>query len=332
MRGLGQIAYRRRRRAWRSPSELITFALYFVCGVLLILSRIGHGAISEARDGVADLTAPFLEIASVPVVQARHTFERLQAYVGLFHELDRLKRENDTLKAWEWRGKLLERKVEHLHALLNAVDEPGLNFTTGRVIADARGPFLRSALINLGRDQGVRVGYAVISGTGLVGRTIDTSASSSRVLLLNDLNSRIPVLVGRAGIRAIVVGDNSAKLRIEFVPDGASLYPGDEVYTSGNDGVLPRGLRVGKVVGSSGAFKVRPHARLHDLDSVSVLFFDAPALAITDPAVPLARVLSANPKSARKTDVPPPPTSTADLKQVGGPAALPIAAPREQTP
>jgi hypothetical protein len=112
----------------------------------------------------------------------------------------------------EWRA-AAERNVAHLRSLLNAVDEPALHYVTGSVIADARGPFLRSALINLGRDDGVRVGYAVINGDGLIGRTVDAGSSVARVLLLSDLNSRIPVLVGPGGVRALVSGDNSAELK-----------------------------------------------------------------------------------------------------------------------
>jgi rod shape-determining protein MreC len=170
---------------------------------------------------------------------------------------------------------------------------------------------LRSALINLGRDDGVRIGYAVINGDGLVGRTVEAGASVARVLLLNDLNSRIPVLVGTAGVRALASGDNSAELKLEFFPDGASPHPGDEVYTSGADGVLPRGLRVGVVTGSPGALKVRPHAELSSLDVVSVLFFDTPALTRTDPpAVPVASPLSPVPEDVEA----PPPVPTASVE------------------
>jgi rod shape-determining protein MreC len=194
--------------------------------------------------------------------------------------------------------------------LLNAVDEPALHYITGSVIADARGPFLRSALINLGRDNGVRIGYAVINGDGLIGRTVDAGASVTRVLLLNDLNSRIPVLVGPAGMRALASGDNSADLRLDFLPDGAQLYPGDEVYTSGSDGVLPRGLRVGAVMGSPGAYKVRPGAELNSLDVVSVLFFDTPALTTTDPpSVADPRALSATPEEVPSAASAPRPTA-----------------------
>jgi rod shape-determining protein MreC len=131
------------------------------------------------------------------------------------------------------------------------------------------------------------------------------------VLLLNDLNSRIPVLVGPAGVRALASGDNGAELRLDFLPDGASLYAGDEVYTSGSDGVLPRGLRVGVVTGSQGVFRVRPHAELSTLDVVSVLFFDTPALTSTDPpVVPVERALSATPEVIQE----PPPVPTASVE------------------
>jgi rod shape-determining protein MreC len=294
--------FRRHRPSWRAPVELLSFALYFLCAVLLVLSRIGHGVITDARDGLVDLTGPALEMASLPAIEARRAMERARLYMAAFDEVDRLKKENEELKQWEWRTKLLERKVAHLRSLLNAVEEPGLVFATGRVIADARGPFVRSALINLGRDDGLRIGYAVINGDGLVGRTVNAGNSVARVLLLNDLNSRIPVLVGPAGVRGLASGDNSAELQLEFLPDDAAVYPGDEVYTSGSDGVLPRGLRVGVVTGTPGAFKVRPYAELNALNAVSVLFFDTPVLTRADPpATAGTGALSAAPAHTKET-------------------------------
>ena len=303
MRGAASSIYRSPRRSWRrARGELLTFTLYFFCALLLVLSRIGHNGLDDLRERFVDLSAPLLEAASIPVIEGRHLLNRARSYADAFDEIDRLKAENEQLKQWEWNAKLLERKNAHLRALLNAVDEPALHFLTGSVIADARGPFLRSALINLGRDNGIRVGYAVIDGDGLVGRTIDAGSSVARVLLLNDLNSHIPVLVGPAGVRAMASGDNSAELRLDFLPDGAALYEGDEVYTSGSDGMLPRGLRVGTVTGTQGAFKVRPYADLRALDVVSVLFFDTPELVSSDPvAGPIEGPLSATPASAAST-------------------------------
>lgn len=281
----GSPLFRRHRPSWRAPVELLSFGLYFLCAVLLVLSRIGHGAIMDARDGLVDLSAPLLELASLPAIEARRISERVQLYMTAFDEVDRLKKENEELRQWKWRTQLLERKVVHLRSLLNAAEEPALVYASGRVIADARGPFVRSALINLGRRDGLRIGYAVINGDGLVGRTVDAGDAVARILLLNDLNSRIPVLVGPAGVRGMALGDNSVELQLDFLAEGATFYPGDEVYTSGSGGLLPRGLRVGVVTGSPGAYRVRPYAELNSLDAVSVLFFDAPALTRTDPSV-----------------------------------------------
>jgi rod shape-determining protein MreC len=321
----------RPRRSWRAPGELLNFTLYFLCVVLLVLSRIGHNAVVDLRDRFIDLSAPLLEAAAVPAIMGRHALVRVRSYVGMMEEIDRLRAEKDQLKQWEWRAKLLERNEAHLRSLLNAVDEPALHYVTGSVIADARGPFLRSALINLGRDDGVRVGYAVINGDGLIGRTVDAGASVARVLLLSDLNSRIPVLVGPAGVRALVSGDNTAELKLEFLPDGASLYAGDEVYTSGSDGVLPRGLRVGALTGSAGDFKVKPHAELSSLDVVSVLFFDTPTLTSTDPPpVSVERALSAVPEDKKAPEVSSAPTAAIEpvgnlLEHTGAAGQLPPA-------
>jgi rod shape-determining protein MreC len=326
MRERGSPLFRRHRPSWRAPVELLSFGLYFLCAVLLVLSRIGHGAIADARDGLVDLTAPLLEVASVPAIEARRAADRMRLYAAAFDEVDRLKKENENLKQWEWRTKLLERKVAHLRSLLNAVEEPGLVYATGRVIADARGPFVRSALINLGRKDGVHIGYAVINGDGLVGRTVDAGESFARVLLLNDLNSRIPVLVGPAGMRGLASGDNSAELQLDFLPDNATVYPGDEVYTSGSDGVLPRGLRVGVVTGTPGAFKVRPYAKLNSLDAVSVLFFDTPALQRADPQVATGPVALSAPPTDKAESATTASTSlpvAAMMEHVGATGAIP---------
>src|SRR4029078_2089571 len=107
----------RPRRSWRAPGELLNFTLYFLCAVLLVLSRIGHGAVADMRDRFVDLTAPLLEAASAPVIMGRHGLARVRSYVGLVSEIDRLKAENEELKQWEWRAKSLERNVAHLRSL-----------------------------------------------------------------------------------------------------------------------------------------------------------------------------------------------------------------------
>lgn len=262
---------------------LLLFALYFSCVVLLIFSRMQNEQIREVRGILADLVSPVLQAASQPALYARRGKEQLVDYLDLFHELDRLKEENQNLKHWQWQAQRLERRLEQMRGLLNAVDEVALKYATGHVIADARGPFARSILVNAGRRRGIRDGYAVINGDGFVGRVVHTSDSASRVILVTDLNSRIPVLVGPSAVRAVLVGDNSTEPRLEFLPENANVFDGDEVSTSGHAGLLPRGLRIGSVLGDGGkGFRMRPHASLSELEYVSILFFDTPVVVARD--------------------------------------------------
>ena len=112
----------------------------------------------------------------------------------------------------------------------------------------------------------------------MIGRVLETGAKAARVLLLTDLNSRVPILIGERGTRGVLIGDNGAKPTIAHLPEHAEIASGDEVVTSGVGGLFPRGIRIGSVVEEGGAFRVTLHARMDELDHVSVLFFESPAL------------------------------------------------------
>lgn len=265
---------------------VLLFTLFFASFVLLVLSRIENQFVRDVRGQVSDWATPVLEWASLPAVYVRRGWEQTGMMFSLYEELDRLRAENDRLRQWEWRAQRMERRLGHLRSLLHAVDEQALDYATGRVIADARGPFARSILVNVGRDQGVKPGYAVINGDGLVGRTVHVGRSASRVILLNDLNSRIPVFVGPSAVRAVLVGDNTHSPRLEFLPDSSEIFENDEVYTSGHAGMLPRGIKIGVVEGDDPkGYRVRTDATLSELEFVSILFFDSPLVMAneTDP-------------------------------------------------
>ena len=144
------------------------------------------------------------------------------------------------------------------------------------MIAEGRSPFVRSLLVNIGATHGVKAGYAVVNREGFVGRSIEVNETATRVLLANDPSSRIPVLIGIQGLRGILRGDGSNDPTIEFVDEFDRLADGDQVVTSGHDGILPAGLRVGSVKRSGATARVQLHSNLGTLDYVSVLFFEAP--------------------------------------------------------
>lgn len=262
--------------------------LVFVCLGLLLLSRLEHSALSAARWRIAEWMSPVLQAAMVPLEPVRRVGRQIAAQVDMTEELRRLKAENEKLASWEWRARSLEKKLADLEALTKTVAEPQIGFVTSRVIADSSGAFIRSIMIDAGRAQNVKAGYPVINADGLVGRVIEIGEGSARVLLSNDLNSRIPVTVGRKGLRAVLAGDNGAEPRLLFLPPDAAVSEGDDVATSGTGGLFPRGLRIGAVTGSPSAPRVKLRARLDELEYVSVLFYDNPAIDIMgEPAVRL---------------------------------------------
>ena len=117
-----------------------------------------------------------------------------------------------------------------------------------RAIGENDGPFVRSLLINVGKNDDVAIGNPVMSSDGMVGHVINTGSKSSRVLMLSDLNSRIPVASARSGATAILAGDNSMRPKLSFISERLEWKIGDQVITSGDDGSLPRGLRIGDVI------------------------------------------------------------------------------------
>lgn len=274
----------RRGRPSRGPVRLrLSLAvLMFASFSLLVLSRLGHDTVTHLRWQVSELMTPLLERIARPLDHVRRAG---RAFTGIFdsaEEMERLRDENQRLKGWEWRAQEAERKLSELSELAGVVKERSIPFVTSRVIAHSSGPFVRSAMLNVGYEQAIKKGYPVVSADGLVGRIVETGAGAAQVLLLTDLNSRIPVHVGRQGVRAIAAGDNGPLPRLVYLPADAEIAPGDEVATSGLGGLFPRGLRLGTVVKDGPAYRIRPVADLDSLDYLSVIFHETPTLGLVE--------------------------------------------------
>jgi len=267
---------------------------------LLVLSRIDHVSTHAVRWRITEFMTPVLSALFAPLEPVRWAARQLPGIFEASRELEKVRDENQKLKGWEWRAKELERKLQDVTELARTVRETGFEFVTARVIANSSGAFVRSAMINAGRDQNVRIGHPVLSGDGIVGRVVDTGSAAARVLLLTDLNSRIPVLVGRNDVRAVLSGDNGANPKLAYLPAGAAVAAGDYVVTSGIGGLFPRGLKIGVVIETARGLRVKPDSNLDALEYVSVLLYQSPALDVTDAPVSnkaAAAQTAANPRS-----------------------------------
>jgi rod shape-determining protein MreC len=232
-------------------------ALFGASALLFALDITDHRSAHVTRQAITDAAAPALTAVTGSVSTVRAWFDEARGLVILSREVERLRAENDSLREFERQAHELEARAARYEALLRLQPDDGGHVITARAIADLKSPFTRSLIINAGESDGIAQGNAVLGAEGLIGRVIEAGVNSSRVLLVNDLESRIPVHVGVGRHRSILAGTNAYEPTLMHLPPGANVHDGDTVATSGEGQILPPGLAVGQVrVGDNGAVSV----------------------------------------------------------------------------
>jgi rod shape-determining protein MreC len=155
------------------------------------------------------------------------------------YNLDSLKNENKFYKSENNRLKKLidEKNIYSKESLLS------------KVLLDQQSPYLKSIIINKGFKHGIKLGTAVKEKSYFVGKIINVNFLTSRILLANDLNSKIPVIIEPSGANAILSGQgNNNYAGLEYLPKLKKIKEGDVVYTSGIDDIIPQAIPVGKII------------------------------------------------------------------------------------
>ncbi|MCY3673096.1 MAG: rod shape-determining protein MreC [Alphaproteobacteria bacterium] len=250
--------------------------------VALVVGKAEVYVFDWVKSGVGDVLAPVLQTVTLPVRAARDIGSNLGRVAALTEENAQLREENARLRQWQALALRLDGQNRELRRLLRFDPGEEIRTVAARVIADTGGPYARSMLMDAGSRQGVRADQAVISGEGLVGRVMSAGARSARVLLITDRRSHVPVLAGPDRVHAILVGNNSARPHLRFLPRNAALAAGDVIVTSGRGGIFPPGLPVGDVSAaahSGSGVEVVPHVDWTRLEFVRVIDRDAPDVA-----------------------------------------------------
>ena len=232
----------------RGMAQRFSFmALILLAVALMMLGKVDIALMERVRANVMDAVTPILDVISKPILSVNKFISEAKVFYYVREENLMLKQEKDRLLQWQAAARKLEIENKNLRGLLNFPVEPAAGFITARAIADTGGAFANSVVINAGNKSGIRKGQATITGEGLVGRVTDVGARSSRVLLITDLNSRIPVVLQSSQARAILAGDNTHRPKLIHLSPGASISQGDRIVTSGHGGAFPPGLPVGLV-------------------------------------------------------------------------------------
>ena len=273
-----------RRTGWNHATAISWLALLqryayvgflLLASSLLVIGRLHPTFLETARSSVMDGLSPLLMAISRPITTIEQIANRAENMINLESENQKLRAENERLVAWRNAVQTLSNENREMRNLLHFKAEPGLSYISARVIADTGGPFVQSLVITAGQIDGVREGMAAMTGDGLIGRVVEVGSWSSRILLLTDLNSRLPVTIAGSGDHAILAGDNSPEPKLLHLPQDAALQSGARVLTSGHGGIFPPNLPVGVVSGSSqGIYRIQPLANMGRITYVQLVDFN----------------------------------------------------------
>ncbi len=252
--------------------RLITVVLLLILFGLFVVWRIDNPRVEKFRALVIDTFVPNFEWILRPMTSVVKLAQDYQSYEKLLEQNKELRRELQQMKSWKEAALQLEQENARLLDLNQLRLDTKLTHVSGIVIADSGSPFRQSVLLNIGSRDGIQDGWAAMDGLGLVGRISGVGSSTSRVILLTDNASQIPVIVQPSGQRAVLMGDNSFAPTVEFIENVDLIRPGDRVVTSGGGGVLPAGLLVGTLaMDPNGRLRVRLVADYERLEFLKVL-------------------------------------------------------------
>jgi len=258
-------------------------ALVLASFVLMLLGKADTLLIERVRLVVEDTAAPVLDVMSRPAAAIARLVDSVRDIARIRADNVRLKEENERLLHWQTVARRLDVENRALHGQLNFVPDPPTAFITARVVGDTGGAFVDSMLVNAGTRDGVRNGEAVISGEAMVGRIAEVGLRFSRVLLLTDINSHLPVMLEGSRAKAIMTGENTDRPRLNYLSPNAIVQPGDRVVTSGDGGAFPPGLPIGVVSSvQDGGARIEPFVHRYQLEYVEVVDYGLPGIIDTD--------------------------------------------------
>ena len=221
--------------------------LFLSAFVMMLINKTDTVIIEKTSSMATDVVSPLIDVLVVPARTLAGVFDYFRDLSKIYDDNRKLRAENNRLQIVSDKARALEIENKLLAKLLNYTPPPNAKFVTARVIAEEGDAFSHSIIAYTGRDSGVKKGQVVMSDNGVIGRVDKPGKMYSKIILITDINSKIPVMVERTRVRGILSGDNTTVPKMIFIPLSAKLTVGDRIITSGVAGVFPPGLPIGKI-------------------------------------------------------------------------------------
>jgi len=243
-------------------------ALVVLSIIFIFVETVDTKPLNYIRSFIKDTIYRGSLVVSLPSKSFSSFANIISEHINVYSSYSELKKENKELKNNISKSDFLELENTQLRKLIEEQMSSPSNLLSARVMLDKQGPYLNSFIINIGSNKDIKNGMAVLDGANFIGRIVDVNFFSSRVLLVSDLNSKIPVITEPSAHHGILSGHGKNKPTLEYLPENHNIQHGDKVYTSGKEGIFPTGIPIGEVKIENGIIKV---SLFSDLSQVSFI-------------------------------------------------------------
>ena len=246
------------------------FALVVLSIVLISIETIEAKPFNYFRSFIKDTIYRGSLAVSAPFKVFDNFIDYIDEHLNLYSNYNELKKENNKLKNNISKSDFLEFENTQLRKLIEEQVSSSSDLLSARVMIDKQSPYLNSFIINIGSNKNIKNGMAVLDGKNFVGRIVDVNFFSSRVLLVSDLNSKIPVIIEPSGHHAILSGHGTNKPILEYLPENYTIQDGDKVYTSGKEGIFSPGIPIGEIIIEKDVVKTSLFSDLSQITFVNI--------------------------------------------------------------
>tara|TARA_B100001540_G_scaffold312978_1_gene335035 strand:- start:1259 stop:2491 length:1233 start_codon:yes stop_codon:yes gene_type:complete len=222
--------------------------LVFISIFIIVLSSLDFKAVRYLKTAINEVVYRSSFIVSIPENFIKNSFIEISEYTTFFNNYKKNQEELNKLKSNYVSNEIIQYENNELKELINDYVYSS-NKILAKIIVDHNSPFLKSIIINKGSKDGIKIGTNVYDQSYLVGRVIEVNYKTSRVLLLSDLNSNVPVTIAPQNIQAIITGTGNNYGQIKYIKDGfLDKFSGQSiVYTSGTGAIFKSGIPIGKL-------------------------------------------------------------------------------------
>ena len=223
--------------------------LIFFSITLIILSNLNFAAIKFVKSGINEIIYRISFIASIPEREIQKSVKLINEHFSMYSDYKNMENRIKKLENDKYNTSFLKSENSRLKRLIDEYITESEELVA-KVLLDKDSPFLKSIIVNKGSKDNVIIGMAVLDENYLVGKIVEVNYSTSRALLISDLNSKIPVIIEPGNTQSILSGSGKNHGELQYFKSSSDISNNNIVFTSGSGGIFKAGIPIGKIINS----------------------------------------------------------------------------------